>query len=354
MTIKGILLEIASRKRGALSVSPQDVERAKRKISKVWNSNLPEALPPKLAAGVDGSRNKKVYAGYVVYALGVASLVFEKERRKDSVINGDVDILKPEEYSDSRLRNLMGILEYKGALSTLPKTELLFLDGSIVGALVRPNVFLYEVKGEVKKFVEELFEELKGKFSSDKIDSKDFYPEISKKYSGEDFVVACGYLEYLEYLLTIYRLLELSVRDGKSIVSISKRSNSRLYRLDTVLPDIAVLNFLQPPPGYSEPFEFSIEEEKKFQFPGEFDEALRRFKFKTFFLKMKEGIYKVELLGNISVEEAISYMMFYEVSGYNYILKEVHERVKITSSDMEDVIRELKFRGVTGREALGE
>jgi len=317
---------------------------------------LPKESPPISAVGVDGSRNKKVYAGYVVYALGAASLLFEGSNQKELEIVGDVDLLKPEEYSDARLRSLMGILEYKRALSSLPKTNLLFLDGSIVGALIRPNVFLYEVerKREIGKFVEELFEELSFLYSEGSINSKELYRRISERFSGEEYVVACGYLEYLEYLLTVYRLLEKAYREGKCLISVSKKSSSRIYELDSVLPDIAVLNLFQPPPGYSEPVEFSIEREKKFRFPGGFDDVFRQFRFKTFFLKLREGVYKVELFGDLSVEEAVSFMRFYDVSGYNFLLKEVHSRVRITSADMDDIIRELGFRGITGREALGE
>jgi NurA-like 5'-3' nuclease len=52
--------------------------------------------------------------------------------------------------------------------------------------------------------------------------------------------------------------------------------------------------------------------------------------------------------------EALKVLVYYQVRGYPFPLREVHRRVKITRSDMEEVIRILKHRGITGREGLGE
>ena len=360
LTIRGVLIEAAYRKLGAVSISPDGLEEVLKRVKELWRE-LPSPTPPKSAGAVDGSRNRKEFSGYVVYAVGAASAEFNGSDPVGLEIDADVDLLKPYEYSDSRLRILMGILEFKRALSILPQVSLLMLDGSVIGALVRPPSFYHEVSvnGGVKERVWELFEELEENYSTDRINSKDFYGKIQREFSGRDYAVAAGYLEYLEYLYTIYLLLKEAKEKGKRLVAVSKRSDSRLHSLDRLLPDIAVLNLLNLSPGYLEPkFGKRVDEEKKFKYPGKFDQLLRLFSFTVSFVKLRDWVHKVEVLENSELdgdfEEVLSYLNFYSVSGYPYPLAEVHRSVKITSADIEEVLRILRLKGVTGREPLGE
>jgi len=357
-TIKGVLLKIANEKRGFSLFSDKGIETLKEKVEEVWLSEFPDERAPERAGGVDGSRFRVSYAGYLVYALGAVSVIFEGSREVETEVEGDLDVLSPEEFSDSRLRILMGILEYKRVLSTLSKVSVVFVDGSIVGALLRPNVFVYRspLRERVKSYVEELFGELKEEFSLNEIKSKRFYQRISRDFGGEDFAFACGYLEYLEYLYTLYLLLKEAEKSGKTIISVSKTSNSRIYNFHSVSPDITVLAHVNPPPGYSKPSVFALEREEKFVFPSDFDSLLRKFSFCEFFIKLKEGkgFYKVEVFPSSKVPESISYLRYYGTGGYNYLLKTAHERVKISARDMENAVKVMNFKGVTGREALGE
>ncbi len=359
MTIRGVLIEAAYRRLGTVSLSPDGLDEVLERVKELWRE-LPSPAPPERAGAVDGSRNRKEFSGYVVYAVGAASATFKGSDPEDLEIEADVDLLKPYEYSDSRLRILMGILEFKRALSLLPEVSLLMLDGSMLGALVRPPSFYHEVEKGIREVVEELFEELKERYSPGKINSKEFYSRFPKRISGRDYAVAAGYLEYLEYLYTIHLLLKRAKDEGKLLVAVSKRSDSRLHSLDRLLPDIAVLNLLNLPPGFTEPeFGRKVDTERKFKYPGEFDDLLRSFEFTVSYLKLGEWVHKLELLETSenrlkSFERALSHLNFYSVSGYPYPLAEVHRSVKITSSDVEEVIRILKLRGITGREALGE
>ena len=356
MTIKGILVEVAYKRLGSISPSPDGLEKVREKVAELWRGELPPPSAPSSAAAVDGSRNRKDFAGYVVYALGAASMVFRGGEPGGLCIDADVDLLKPYEYSDSRLRTLMGILEFKRALSVLSEVDLLLLDGSVIGALLRPVAFFHEIdrNGELKKKAVALFEELKEVYSTGKINSKEFYRRVAEEFSGREYAVVSGYLEYLEYLYTIYLLLERAKREGKAVISVSKRSDSRHYELDNLLPDIAVLNLLNLPSGYSEPVSLSLTEEEKFYYPGEFEELLRSFEFTVSFVKPGDWVYKVEVFGDVDFGSALSYLNYYSVSGYPFPLAEVHRSVKITSADLEEVLRILKLRGITGREGLGE
>ncbi len=355
MTIKGALLEVAFGKKPLRLASPQELQNLREQVEKRWQSPPPSPVLPELVGAVDGSRNKREFAGYVVYAIGAASIVFKRGKIENIEIDADIDILRPSEFSESRLRTLMGILEFKRALSVLSEVSVLFIDGSIAGAILRPSVLVNRVEedGNFRSQVWEIFGELKKSYSHRGVDSKKFYSSVANSFLPENYAAACGYLEYLEYLYTIYSLLKTAYDSGKGIISVSKRSDSRHY-FNNILPDIAILNSLDLPPGYLEPEISSIGSEEKHKFPGDFDKLLRQFKYSFSFIKLRDTTYKVETYGRISIEEALSYLNFYAVSGYPFPLSEVHRTVKISSSDFEEILRILGVRGITGREGLGE
>jgi len=347
MRIFSSLVEIALLRKEEFNF--EDLSFNRDEILKLWREELPPPAPlEKSLCGVDGSRNKKSFAGYVIYAAGACSVELSpKEGLCGETFLAELDILKPDEYSDARLRILMGILEAKLALKAAREGKTVLIDGSLAGAVLRPSVFVYEVSEESKKVAGELLKELKRDFSLSGIDSKKFYPLIEREFSQELPVLA-GYLEYLEYLYSLKLLFEEG--EGR-VISISKRSSSRNYGFDSVLPDITVLYLAKVPRGYSEPVEISLAE-KKFAFPREFEEFFKEKRLKSFFFRIKDGIFKCET--QMEAEEALSIITASEVGGYPLPLKEAHSRVKITRKDMEIILKELRHRGATGREALGE
>ncbi len=351
MKIKSFLIEVALKKRHLVKVHQIPVKELEDRVRKrkIWIDKIPEGKPIHLLSAVDGSRNKKTYAGYVVYAVGGCSVRFKEGVMDGEDYTAEIDLLKPEEYSDSRLRVLMGIVEAKQALREIENSsEVVLLDGSIVGDFLRPVVFNTEISDRGKEWALNSFEKLKEKFDLNRINSKDFYGDAEERFSGREFPVVVGFLEYLEYLYSYYKLTE----EGKGkIISVSKRSNSWSYKLDPILPDIAVLNLINLPPGYSQPYKSDLKD-KKFSFPGEFEELLSEKEFTTFYFKLKRGIYKCET--DMDVEDALKILSYYEVDGYPFPLKEAHVRVKITNEDIEEIVKILRHRGITGREALGE
>ncbi len=348
MRIRSFLIEVALKKRSSFKLSQVPIREIEERVKEIWIEGIPKGEPKGRLSAVDGSRNKKTYAGYVVYAVGACSITFEEGTLKGEDYLAEIDILKPEEYSDSRLRILMGIVEAKKALKEAERSEVLLVDGSIVGDFLRPVVFNHEVDQRGREWALNSFEKLKEKFSLEGIDSKRFYREAEERFSGREYPVVVGFLEYLEYLYAYYRLIEAG--RGK-IVAVSKRSNSWNHGLDPILPDIAVLNLVDPPPGYSKPYKVALSQ-KKFAFPGEFEEVLPEREFTTFYFKLGRGIYKCET--DMECREALKVLSFYHIGGYPFPLKEVHRRVKITKEDIEEIVRILRHRGRTGREALGE
>ena len=352
MTIKRYLIETALRKRESLTLIEDNYSIVENRVAEVWIPELPEEALPEPTVAIDGSRNRKSFAGYVLYAVGAGKVLYEEGKRvkgKEEFLV-DIGLLKPEEYSDSRIRMLMGILEFKLALKECETVSFILLDGSVVGAIVRPSVFNYEVPSELKSEVEELFwSSLVPRYSLDSINSTEFYGNLKEIASGREFAIAAGYLEYLEYLYSLYLLLK---ECSEKIISVSKHSDSRKYSLDPLLPDIAVLNLLNLPPGYSRPGKLAVGE-MKFKFPESFEDKLGGLVFNSFFFRLPKGsVLKVETF--MDAERALSVLRYYGVKGYPYPLRDVHELVKIRNKDLEFTVELLKHRGVTGRESLGE
>ncbi|WP_457568707.1 DNA double-strand break repair nuclease NurA [Desulfurobacterium sp.] len=351
MSIKGYLLEVAAKKRNALSPNIEAVPaEVVKKARDLWHNFEGETSTVSMGA-VDGSLNKKEYLGFVVYAVASASVMFdcngtEKERESYNV---EIDILKPLEYSEARIRLLMGILEIKELikLNKEENPELLLIDGSIVGDIIRPVPFFSWIREEDKKFVEEhIFPELKKSFSLNKINAKTFYKEISSM-PPEAFPIVAGYLEYLEYLLSIKKLFETAT---DKIVAVSKRSSSRIYNFNSIMPDIFLFQIAGVKPGYSHPIEITISPEKKYQFPEMFEDFFRTKKMNMFFAKFSTDVYKIETTMN--PERIMSALMNTIINGYPFPLKLAHDTVKIDNQTMEKIISILAVNFRTGREGV--
>ncbi|WP_457755239.1 DNA double-strand break repair nuclease NurA [Thermovibrio ammonificans] len=370
--IKPLLVEtVIKRKEKLLKALSFLDDSSKREIENIWNEfqiENRETPPPYTVAAVDGSRNSVLFAGYVVYAVGDTAALIVNVRKEESweSFSVDVDVLKPDEFSEARLRILMGILEFKELLKASKESNILLVDGSILGAILRPTVFNHELPQELKSLALELFSREEPELQ-EPICSKSLYGELASSpfiTNSREYAATAGYLEYLEYLDTLRRLLESFPGD---VVAVSKRSSSSLYRLSPSLSDVALLNAAQLPPGFSDPVDITLDQEKKFQFPDPFEEAFRGLSFITFFVKLKPGapVLKVELLtGKRSVllaeekkevcKKVLELLGYFEIDGYPWPLREVHELVKIKNGDVQELLNILKFQGITGREGLGE
>ncbi len=332
-----------------------DVELEKRafsleKAKELWRELPSVVSEPYTVAGIDGSFNYREFVGYVVYAVGSVGVLYEKGKESEERFLAEIDALKPSEFHESRLRILMGTFEFKMAMKLASKVDFLLVDGSIIGDIVRPVVFNYELDEKVKEWVESLFlKELIPSFVLDAFNSRKFFLDIAKKFSGREFAAACGYLEYLEYLLSIDKLLKFA---SEKVVSVAKRSDSRIYGLDTIFPDIYVFTSPEIPPGYSIQVSVPVSKEKKHRLPLFFEDSLRDYCFNVFYFKSSGGsALKVESVRD--QEDVLKVLKFYSVvKGYPLPLREAHRRVKITGDDMKRVLSIVSHRGISGREAL--
>ncbi len=352
MSIKGHLLKAAADKKNTIytnieKLSPKTLE----KVEELWNSFKGKETNASIGA-VDGSLNKKEYLGFVVFAVAASSVFFNsdgKEENRESY-NVDIDILKPLEYSESRVRLFMGILEMKELikLNREKNPDILLVDGSIIGDIIRPVSFTFQIEEKEKDYVEkELFPKLKENFSLTSINAKDFYNEIIKNTAANRFPVIAGYLEYLEYLLSIEKLLGEA---GKKVVAISKRSSSKIYNFDSIMPDIFIFQLANTEPGYSTPVKVTISPEKKYKFPEIFEKSFRERNMNVFFAKFRSDIYKIET--TMKPEDVISALEKTIINSYPFPLKLAHDSVKIDNHTMDKIVSILSIHFRTGREGV--
>jgi len=323
------------------------------------DSSLEE--PEGTLSAVDGSRNYKAFVGFLVYAVAATALFYRNGRLSDDYFHLPfVGVLKPEEFSDARLRILMGILELRAALSAGRKSDYLLIDGSFLGTVLRPTVFLHDPDPRLREEVERLFLEERPSLppQDGEIISAELYKKVfSLTTQPQEAAAAAGYLEYLEYLSAA---AELYGSCRQKLVAVAKRSNSRDYSLHPLLPDAAVLNHLPLPPGYSLPkLKRGIEGADKFKFPDLFNKKggpLRNLELNTFFLKLSPSGQVLKVETGLEPEEAVRVLRAYsyEDRGYPIPLEHAHHSVKINKDVMERIVQELQIDAFTGREGLGE
>ncbi len=346
MNLRLLLIEKANGKTFTIDdIKPVNVD----KVKDIWHKGLPEEENVKGLVAVDGSRNKKAFIGYVLYATAAVSASFVDGKEENLYYSGDVDLLKPDEYSDTRLRMLMGILEAKRALRSLRdlNPDVLLLDGSIIGNIIRP--FPYPIDETLARGVERIFDELKAEFSLDRVNAKDFYDEMTKEFGRKDLALAAAYLEYLEYLYIHWLLLDES--DGR-LIALAKTSQTRVYGFNCVVSDMSVFYLSNIPEGYSKPVDESIEG-KKFGFPSSFEAEFKDRSMKVCFVRFSDSsnVYKVET--SMDMEGALGVLKSSCVLNYPYPLKLVHENVKIDNKLMQSIVDTTHIKGFTGREDLG-
>ncbi|OMH39991.1 DNA double-strand break repair nuclease NurA [Desulfurobacterium indicum] len=352
MSIKGYLFKAAAKKKNTINtdiekLSFQTLEKAKE----LWKPFRGKKINVSIGA-VDGSLNKKEYLGFVVFAAAASSVFFNSDGKEENIesYNIDIDILKPLEYSESRVRLFMGILEMKELikLNRERDPDILLVDGSIIGDIIRPISFTLQIEEKEKDYVEkELFPKLKENFSFTSINAKNFYNEIIKNTAPNRFPVIAGYLEYLEYLLSIEKLLSEA---GEKVVAISKRSSSKIYNFDSVMPDIFIFQLANTEPGHSIPVKVTISPEKKYKFPEIFEKSFREREMNIFFAKFRSDIYKIET--TMKPEYVISALEKSIINSYPFPLKLAHDSVKIDNHTMEKIISILSIHFRTGREGV--
>ena len=331
-----------------------------------WKEYTPKNTEKRRIIGEDGSVNYIEYKKYLVYAASAESVFYDGNKLLTET-NLDVDVLIPYKFTRDRLRMYMSILEKKAVLKMLSngiETDYILLDGSIIGDIIRPAAYAHRPNVSTK-------EKLKNRFLGDiknSLDSNDFSSVYSKRLYREvvDFLgtdaleevtPALIYLEYLENLLTLSKLLEHSDK----IIAISKRSTGNHYFKRTI-PDMAIFERFCTTPGYSyEPLKIHdlIKKKYKIAFPI-LQQLFRNTRISFFYVRFnkKATVLRMEVVADMINEEKIRKILddleAYVVEGYPYLLTRAHRDVKISRKDMFEIAKAigLGYFEKTGREML--
>lgn len=392
--MKDFLLEIALKRSSDILrfISEASYEKLREEVLNNWIEYEPVKMNVESYGAVDGSNNSINFKGFTLYAVagyGVA-------RAGDVVYDiyaGDIDILYPPGDGE-RIDLLREIVEAK-VTYLLSDLDLLLVDGSIRSLLIEPRplndlVELNKVLIGIKELLGENFyidfwnnvveklDNLRGlRRIHDPIVKREIV--LKNKLISEEHQHMVAFIEYLEKLYTLRRVLEETIEDYPKIAYLSKTSRSQIYFKDMVkaigektpvFSDIMLFTYFTSKPGYSKPkLQSEIGRYKSFPSDYGLDELLGRFYDKLDFIityvrlvdqgpvfKLEIPIYTDSMVGrNDVVKRMMDQMLPLIVNGYPYPLIEANTFSKITRKDMELIASNLGLlQTPTGREVLYE
>lgn len=309
------------------------------KVQEKWQ---PYEFEPKrsVITGQDGSINHKRYRNAVVYAVNATALTFDRAlSRQDSA---GIGLLTPYYQIEERLHLYRAIYELKTSLHVIEGTDLLLIDGSLLSDLKALRVLETGLSKEAKKEVLTLLPHLE-KSNSIEITSR----KLANELAGDDYQEKIGFLEYMEYLSSLEKLLSKGLHKLVGISKLSTRST-----LMTGLPDLALYNETTREAGFSYP---------ETDFPTKrypvYDELFRSlvFTITNVRLEKKGDMLMIEVpreIGREEIIDVIEKIRNVSVGGYPYLLKKAHKEVVIKNKDMERIANSLGITMRTGREML--
>ncbi|MEM5883057.1 MAG: DNA double-strand break repair nuclease NurA [Candidatus Aenigmatarchaeota archaeon] len=344
------LLEVTASKKESILKKLEEIEKERKEIKPPWEDSIINELKGKRIAAEDGSINWVDFRTFTLYA--VASQLFYFDEKMENIKACDVDILWPCTRSEERLRFYMHIFETKVCLEAIRKfnPDLILLDGSLIGMLIRPFPSIFEPPVDVRRDVEKNFLEILNENLENGIEifSKKLWSDVEEKFPNFKIEVIC-YLEYLEHLLCVYKLLS-NAKD--KIVAIAKTSRANDY-FNLGIPDMAIFEKYSKKEGISKPLQVG---NVKWKFPI-LDEELKRFNFTIFYSRLEDrkNILKFEIPSEIDEKQAkeiLENIKSISTDGYPYLLKKAHDEVIIKKKDIEHLVRMFGLVEKIGREML--
>ncbi|MHA1754974.1 MAG: DNA double-strand break repair nuclease NurA [Candidatus Odinarchaeia archaeon] len=354
-----LLLQKCLEKKDILINKISSIQKPRIEAQKYWKDiEIKESIKKISIGAVDGSSNRKQLRSMVLYTLGAVLVIYDGEKIT-TYKTAEVDLLKPYKLIRDRIRFYMTILEHKIALKALEtnKIDLILFDGSILGNLIRPMPYLFELKSEVQDLVLEKYYPILAseiEKGENKIVCIDLFDEITTHINSHDQLRAIFLLEYLENLLIIKKLMEYK----EKIVGVSKTSDRTDYFGQYNIPDISIFERSCKNQGYSIPRHILTSREVKRKFPtDELDEYFRRLIFTVFYARLenKKNVLKFETpvkLKPSEIENLLAFIKPISTEGYPYLLKKAHNETIIRDKDVRQLIKLLGIVDRTGREML--
>jgi NurA-like 5'-3' nuclease len=336
-----ITYETFARKRRSLKkqIDSLTYKEDLKKYGRYWRSIDFEGEKAVIGAE-DGSINHKRYKSIVLYVVNATAVLYNNQIKE--VKYSDIDILYPYKDIDERLSIYRSIFELKTSLQVIDEVELFLIDGSIFSDLIVPRNQGKWLGQEDRKEVMAFLPEIE---NSDEVEITS--QKLARDLKGKDKFDKIAFLEYLEYLSCLEKLMEKGVN---KLVGISKSSIRAEFKEG--MPDMAIFEEVTSSSGYSQPFFKFLP--KRFPVYREF---FKNFVFTTFYARLedKKGVLMLETPREIGEEEIVkilSRLRSISVDGYPYLLRKAHKSVVIADKDMQRIASSLGIAAKTGREML--
>ena len=344
------LYESTIKNRERIIQSIEELEIDPGEVHGFWNTGSLDKDLDAVVGAEDGSMNRREFKGSILYAVDAEALIFDGKTLNSTPL-GEVGVFPRQPFIENRLRLYMSLYEFKASLKSLEECnpELFLLDGSLISELVRSLIPASYIPPEKRRMIErEYLPKIKSAYSPEEICVTRFRDGIEINMESDIMVDPHIYLEYMEYLLSIQRLL------GYNPVGISKTSSGSEY-FSSDLPDIILFEKLTKSEGYSKPMLVSIDKAlDRLPITHNFFDDL---KFTIFYARLEDnkGVLKFEVPGKVRESEIIhilSILKAISTEGYPYLLKKAHNDVVITNRDMDQISGMLGIFEKTGREIL--
>lgn len=332
-----------------LEESYQSVVSIAKGINHSWNP-LPETKKCSVC-GVDGSRGLERLSGLVFYIISAAAV------GEDTREMHEVSVLKPHVHIEERVRLHMHTSEFR--LGSLAEEEVILMDGTLRGAIIRPPAYLgadvyesltkvYELDSFIDDFLLVL-EEWYGEISEDVVKGRarknylltrsEYFDKIERgcrKREGEDRSNLMILAEYLEYLHALDKLLE------KNVVFVAKSFYTSEYTANSSITDSAVLDYLareqfgEEVAGY---IKFKPDLKKALPWYAKRFKRVEKAEIYGAFVRFADGgnIYMLESTKQLD-EELIGKICSCEAEGYLLPLIHAHRMAEIKHRETKTIV----------------
>ncbi len=322
-------------------------------IHEKWESCTFEGGPPVPAIAVDGSMNNINYVSKVLYATSSHAVNPTTQLRDHSASNNQVELLPNIPDLNKVFSKQMTLMELKTILYSLYYTddEYVLIDGDIYSMInhINRDVPYFPRKDKfIQEYTQQIVDEEKYNYGTP-IPTISSMFELSEEYPADPIQLIL-YFQMIRELCVLKNILS---NYSERIVAVSKTSQiTKLYNHD-YLSDLALITTYCDGPGYShELYErnFLLDPHHNLNYPV-YDELFKGCGFTNRFVRLTDNgsVLKVQLPGHPSEEK---FKQVFEVlsshalavTGYPFLLKQVHDEVKISSKNMEQLSRTLGLK----------
>jgi len=328
-------------------------------ISKWNNYEFKNNKIRKSILAVDGSINQENLISQTVYALSSHAVYSPVEPGTQSISqNNKLELMPPsnENYNQifSKQMNLFELKTILNSLHEKPEVDYLLLDGdffsilnhvsSIVNTSLRKNNF-------IKEYTKRIVKKEKNNYSKEVLSVQSIIDDIPDNLNVPIGEVVL-YIQMVEQLCVLKNIME---KYSKKIVSISKTSRTRNLYDNRYFSDLSLIDYYCTKQGYSDATVIDDTRSRRFinntiqygQY-AVYNDFFNNLTYTNRFVKFydKGSVLKVQLSYAATEEEFLDVLedlhsFCIDKTGYPFLLKKAHDDVKITSRDMNVILKKL-------------